>query len=136
MGAWGVLAFDNDGACDWAYELEAVDDLSLVNSTFDAVAGENEYLDAHEASNALAACEVIARLRGNHGYSNAHTKDVDTWVATHRIDPPASILARAEAVIERVLGDRSELRDLWDQSEAIGLEWRRSVEDLRRRLRV
>ena len=27
MGAWGVLAFDNDDANDWAYDLEEADDL-------------------------------------------------------------------------------------------------------------
>jgi Domain of unknown function (DUF4259) len=35
MGAWGVLAFDNDTANDWAYGLEDVADLSLVESAFD-----------------------------------------------------------------------------------------------------
>ena len=28
MGAWGVLAFDNDDANDWAYGLEEADDHS------------------------------------------------------------------------------------------------------------
>jgi len=136
MGAWGVLAFDNDDACDWAYGLKRVGDLSLVVSAFAAVVGGAEYLDAHEASNALAACEVLARLRGKPGYSNPYTECVDAWVASHQIDPPTSILARAEEVIDRVLGDNSELRGLWDDSEAMGPEWRRSVEELRQRLRM
>lgn len=37
MGAWGVLPFDNDEAVDWAYGLDDVDDLSLVESTLAAV---------------------------------------------------------------------------------------------------
>ena len=32
MSAWGVLAFDNDTANDWAYGLDGVDDLGLVES--------------------------------------------------------------------------------------------------------
>lgn len=37
LGAWGVLAFDNDTANDWAYDLEGADDLSLVRSALDEV---------------------------------------------------------------------------------------------------
>jgi hypothetical protein len=37
MGAWGVPAFDNDAANDWAYELEEVHDLSLVETALDEV---------------------------------------------------------------------------------------------------
>jgi hypothetical protein len=27
MGTWGHLPFDNDATTDWAYDLEAIDDL-------------------------------------------------------------------------------------------------------------
>jgi hypothetical protein len=136
MGAWGILAFDNDEACDWAYDLEKVRDLSLVEEAFASVAGPAEYLDAHDACNALAACEVLAGLRGNPGYRNSYTEAVDAWVDLHPMQPSANLLARADVVIERVLGDNSELRDLWDESEALGIQWRKSVEDLRNRLRA
>jgi hypothetical protein len=33
VGAWNVLAFDNDHANDWAYDLDGVSDLSLVESS-------------------------------------------------------------------------------------------------------
>lgn len=133
MGAWGHLAFDNDAANDWAYGLEDVDDLSLVES---ALAGVEEvgadYLDQDLACDALAACEVLARLRGEHGYHNAYTEEVDAWVAAHRITPPASLLARARACVDRVLASNSELRDLW--AEADDSDWAAGVADLRRRL--
>jgi hypothetical protein len=32
MGAWGVRAFDNDDANDWAHDLDGVSDLSLAES--------------------------------------------------------------------------------------------------------
>lgn len=53
MGAWGFLTFDNDDANDWAYELEQVHDLSLVESAFDALGEADDYLDVREASSAL-----------------------------------------------------------------------------------
>src|SRR6476469_3755285 len=96
MGAWGELAFDNDTANDWAYGLDDVDDLSLVESAFDELEEiGDDYLDQDVACSALAACEVIARLQGNPGYENAYTENVDRWVAAHRLKPPAALVARA-----------------------------------------
>ncbi|MGZ3426454.1 MAG: DUF4259 domain-containing protein [Polyangia bacterium] len=136
MGAWGLLAFDNDDACDWAFGLEEATDLSLVESTLDEVADAgDEYLDSVAAANALAACEVVVRCLGNPGYQNAYTKNVDEWVARRKLTPSAALLKRAEAAIERILGDRSELRQLFDEADQ-GPAWRASVEDLRRRLRA
>lgn len=129
MGAWGALAFDNDNANDWAYDLEETSDLSLVETAFAAVGDAETYIDSDDACNALAACEVLARLRGNFGYRNAYTKKVDVWVAKHPCVPPQELLARAASVIDRILGDDSELNELWAGSS----EWLEAVADLRRR---
>lgn len=134
MGAWGTLAFDNDDANDWAYDLEELDDLSLVESAFDAIEEADEYVEAPEASNALAACEVLARLNGKPGYQNAYTEKVDEWVAAHPLKPPPELLTRANSAIDRILGDGSELKDLWSDSDE-NQQWLGSVDDLRQRLR-
>jgi Domain of unknown function (DUF4259) len=84
IGAWGELAFDNDTANDWAYDLADARDLSLVESTFGELeAVGSGYLDQDVACCALAACEVVARLQGHRGYTNAYTANVDRWVAEH-----------------------------------------------------
>lgn len=134
VGAWGELAFDNDTANDWAYDLEDLHDLSLVESAFGELEDAGaDYLDADAACNALAACEVLARLKGNHGYRNAYTEKVDEWAAAHASLPiPPALVQRGVAAIERILGDRSELRELWDEGD--GTSWRATVDDLRRRL--
>jgi hypothetical protein len=132
MGAWGVLAFDNDSANDWAYGLEDVDDLSLIESAFEEAEAAGGFLDTDLATNALAACEVLARLRGKPGYTNAYTEKVDKWVAQHKLVPSPQLLTRASGVIDLVLGEDSELRELWEEGD--GTEWRKSVEDLRQRV--
>jgi hypothetical protein len=133
MGAWGHLAFDNDSANDWAYGLDVVADLSLVEAAFDELEEVgDDYLDQDIACAALAACEVLARCRGNPGYTNAYTKKVDTWVAEHRPLPSAALVKRALASLDRLLGERSELRELW--AGLVGEGWRASIEDLRQRL--
>jgi hypothetical protein len=134
MGAWGELAFDNDQANDWAYGLDEVDDLSLVEAAFEAVETvADDYLELDEASDALAACEVIARLRGKPGYQNAYTEKVDLWVAAHPLKVPAALVGRASAVIDRILGEESELAEVW--AESGDAAWRAGVEDLRQRMR-
>ena len=136
MGAWGELAFDNDDANDWAYGLDEIDDLSLVESAFDELEGIGaEYLDQGLACNALAACEVLARLQGNAAYKNAYTEKVDQWVATHKLRPTPELLTRASAAIDRILGDNSELRDLWDETEDRD-KWHTALTDLRLRLKA
>jgi hypothetical protein len=136
MGAWGHLPFDNDTTNDWAYGLEEVDDLSLVKTAFDELeeAGTN-YLDADIACNALGACEVLARLLGRPGYTNAFTEKVDQWVVAHKIKPPPGLLNRASAAIDRILAKNSELRELWEEGDEAHA-WRGAIEDLRARVRA
>lgn len=134
MGAWGVLVFEDDGAIDWTYDLDGVNDLTLVESTFNELeAVGNEYLEQGAACKALAACELIARLKGNIGYSNSYTEKVDEWVKAHPIMPSSLILTRARAVVDRVFGANSELRDLWVES-GYEAQWHAAIKDLYRRL--
>ncbi|TVS08200.1 MAG: DUF4259 domain-containing protein [Phycisphaerales bacterium] len=133
MGDWGYGAFDNDDAGDWAYDLEESDDLSLVEEAIDTVLEAEGYLDAPDASVALAACEVIARLQGRFGKRDSSTETVDAWVEAHPLRVPPELVERADRAIDRIIGPESELRELWDDagSEA----WLAAVEELRGRVR-
>jgi Domain of unknown function (DUF4259) len=134
MGTWGIGSFENDIACDWVYELEKVNDLSVIERALDEVlnVGE-EYLDSHEAVEALAAAEVIARLKGNPGIGCGYTETVDQWVETNRLIPPQALIEKSLKVIERVLFRPSELVELWGESEYFNA-WEESVKDLSKRL--
>ena len=114
MGAWGELAFENDTAADWVDGLDECEDLALVDAALAAVEEEEDYLDADLGCEALAACEVLARLNGNFGYQTESTEAVDAWVAAHPdLEVSEELVERAHAVIDRILGKRSELRELW-----------------------
>jgi hypothetical protein len=133
MGTWGFDTFDNDTAGDWAYGLEGAADLSYVQATLEqALAAGDDYLDVDEAVEGLAACEVVARLKGNWGARNAYTEIVDGWVESHDIAPPAELIDQAAAVIKRVLAADSELRELWEEEDAG--EWLTVVADLHSRI--
>jgi hypothetical protein len=133
MGTWGFDTFDNDTAGDWAYGLEGVADLSSVRDTLERVlAAGDEYLEVDDACEGLAACEVVARLKGHWGARNAYTEIVDAWVEGHEMAPPADLVDQAAAVIDRVLAADSELRELWEEEDAA--EWLAAVVDLRSRV--
>lgn len=134
MGAWGHDTFDNDTACDWTYLLVESDDLAPVEAAIDAaLAAGTEYLDGDVGAEALAACEVLARLQGRWGPRNAYTESVDDWVTAHPIVPDAEVLERAGRAVDRVLTEPSELLELWDEGGRHE-EWHAAVEDLRLRV--
>jgi hypothetical protein len=134
MGAWGSDPYDNDTANDWAYDLEDADDLSLVRNAISAVAGIGEdYLDSDAACEAIAACEVIARLKGNFGKRDAYTSKVDDWVQAHPTLPPDELVQLALQAIDRILAPRSELTALWDEG-GFNEEWHTKMSDLRTRV--
>lgn len=133
MGAWDVEAFDNDTTCDWKAGLQGVSDLSYVQETLSTVLEtKDEYLDANVACVALAACEVIARLKGNFGYKNSYTESVDQWVESNPQVPSSEVVEMAIAVIDRIQTPPSELMELWEEGD--GSEWHASVDELRQRV--
>ncbi len=134
MGAWATGSFGNDRAGDWAVELRDQEDLSFVEQTLDdLLAIGDDYLDSCEASAGLAACEVIARLKGRWGVRDGDSRNADEWVEAHPQRPPKNLVAKAVAVIDRVLSEPSELLALWADSDDFA-EWQRAVADLRSRV--
>src|SRR5262245_43416403 len=118
MGAWGHNTFDNDTAADWAAELAEAEDLSFVTDTLDEVLDVgDDYLDSDEACRGLAACEVVARLKGNGGARDDSAEGVDRWVAEHPKAPSKALVKKALAVIDRVARPPSELLELWGETK-------------------
>lgn len=134
MGAWSHESFGNDDAADWIAQLEERKDLGLVESTLDAIlAIGDDYLEAPEACEAIAAAEVVARLQGRPGNADADAEAVDEWVAGVKLQAPPALAARARRALDRILTEPSELMELWDESDDAAA-WRASVEDLKARL--
>lgn len=133
MGAWDVDTFDNDTACDWACALEEKNSLNFVEKTLEAIiAVGGEYLDSDEACEALAACEVVARLKGNWGKRDPYTTTVDKWVDANAQVPADSLVELAIKVIDRVQTEPSELLELWEESD--GEAWKEAIDSLRERV--
>lgn len=135
MGTWDVGSFDNDTAVDWSYGLENVSDLSYVEAAFDRLLtfGPIDEVPADAAECAVAAAEVIARLKGNWGQESSYSETVDKWVRGHAITPPSALVAKATHALERLVVNPSELVELWSDAEETG-GWTDAVAELKQRV--
>ncbi|WP_222423724.1 DUF4259 domain-containing protein [Lysobacter antibioticus] len=116
MGTWSHEPFGNDTANDWAYGLEESQDFSLVDEALQRVIDTgDEYLDADVAAEAVAAAEVIAKALGRGTQSDVYTEKVDSWLASSAPELEPGLATKAQSALLRVLGQDSELRELWEE---------------------
>jgi uncharacterized protein DUF4259 len=136
MGAWAADSFGNDDAMDWVFDLQKSSGLNIVRSAIAGVPDSGEYIEAPEASVALAAAEVVAALLGR---PMAELPDeVSAWVNAHRELVPDDDLVRSVRQTCVRIGDdleSSELAQLWAEAAPDDREaWRAGVRSLRERL--
>ena len=127
MGAWGLLFDENDDAADWLAEFGDASDWSAVDQALDC-AGE-DYLEAPDCSNALAAAEVVAAGIGK--ASPRLDPAIVDWVSQF---PEEAERRRGKAtdVLSRIRDD-SELSELWQETEEYA-DWQTSVNETLSRL--
>lgn len=131
MGTWSHESFGNDTANDWAYELEDATDFSVIETALQVALDEgDEYLDADLAMEAIAAVEVIAKRLGKGTQSDVYTEKVDQWLETISEQPSDDLLSLAKRVLERIVADDSELKELWLESDEYEL-WLGNIQQLK-----
>lgn len=131
MGTWSHESFGNDTANDWAYELEDATDFSVIEAALQVALDEgDEYLDADLAMEAIAAVEVIAKRLGKGAQSDVYTEKVDQWLETISEQPSDDLLSLAKRVLERIVADDSELKELWLESDEYEL-WLGNIQQLK-----
>ena len=136
MGAWDHTPFGNDDACDWAGDLRSYEGLAFIAETLERVVKMGEdYLEAPESCEAIAAAEAVARLQGRLGLCNSYTESVDEWVDAHPIPVTPELAQKAQLALDRVLTRPSELLDLWEESEGFNA-WKDTIAELRARIQV
>lgn len=133
MGAWAEDAFGNDTACDWTGDFSDDPSLEKVEEAIDSVLDAEEYLDSDQASEGLVACEIVARLKGNWGEKSAYSEEVDKWVESANITPSAELVKKCHKAITRILGENSELQELWDE-DGENEKWHNEMNNLMKRI--
>jgi hypothetical protein len=119
MGTWDVGPFNNDTAADWCGDLhETAGDerLPLVRATLTAVVDNRDtYLANRLADTAIAAAAVVAsQLPGGEPLVTPYAPDFLLDGGT--LDVPGDIPPLALRALDRIVGDDSEWRDLWEDA--------------------
>lgn len=136
MGTWGVGAFENDGACDHAAGVIDGGGTGLVEEALDRVLETgDDYLEAPEAEEAIAAAEIVARLLGRPGPASDYTAELDAWISRSKPAANSGLAAKAAQAVRRILREPSELLELWQESDDLET-WQTSVYDLLTRLQT
>ena len=133
MGAWGHGSFDNDDAMDWLQEFDGAGAAAATNALSHVTSlNDGDYLEAPEASMALAAAELVAAAPT--GDSSNLPADAGPMLAQHQQSlTGAALVDAARRAVARVLKE-SELKDLWEDSPD-KQAWQDGVQDLLSRLR-
>ena len=131
MGTWGLGPFENDTALDWVWELQE-GGLEVLAGTLRRAAESdpNEYLEAPDGDEAVAAAAVVAAARA--GDEIAVPDEVAAWLAEHRGGIDDTFADAARSALDRVVAPNSELRELFE--EAGEADWISRVTALRAQL--
>ena len=135
MGCWAIGSFGNDSAADWLCDLMETSDLSLVQETIARVLAADGYLDSPDATDALAAVEVVAAALGRPTAEAENEPELLEWIARIKPSPDARLVSDSQKAIDRILAPESELRELWEDTEDFS-DWQAEVTGLRSRLQV
>ncbi len=134
MGTWDVGPFDNDTAADWCGDL---DDAApeqravLIRVALSRIAEHgDEYLDSDDAVEAIAAAAIVAsQLPGGTAIETPYAPDFLLEGGTVEVaDDVPAIAVRA---LDRIVGEDSEWRELWEEAEESFPQALASVESLR-----
>ncbi|HET7461472.1 MAG TPA: DUF4259 domain-containing protein [Longimicrobium sp.] len=129
MGAWGTGVFDNDDALDWFDELERRG-TEAIRVALQSLPGADDYIEGPQASQALAAAEIVAAARARPAADLPG--EATDWVQANSGYVGDELVDLAIDAVTRIRED-SELKDLWEEGDSIG-EWLAVVDDLLARL--
>jgi hypothetical protein len=134
MGAWDYGFFDNDTALDWVAELEDSDNPKAFFKRAFSSALKSSYLDQDDAHAVTVSASYIDYILNGTNYG----EDNEIFVEFVNLHPKLKVDdLRGEAVkaLQKVIGDQSELRELWAENKDDYPHWKSTIEDLIARLK-
>ncbi|MCM2390234.1 DUF4259 domain-containing protein [Streptomyces albipurpureus] len=128
MGTWDIGHFDNDTAADFGHNVDDAPSQKRADVLSDALRrtiATTGFLDSDEGAEAVAAAALIAaQCPGGEPITTAYGPKEPL--------PPLPVELRPLAVeaLDRVLGEESELLELWAESGEADA-WRAGIDQLR-----
>ncbi len=126
MGAWGMGVFDDDTSCEIIEDAidndTSIDDLihkGLSSLSLDYL----EYTECHEIIVAGAMVDAVVNGTGYEGVEN-----LDGWLAKQKKEHAIPYQEKLVVALKRVLGEDSELNELWAENEDDYPTWKSNIE--------
>ena len=135
-GAYGFGSFENDDALDWQQECVRAQGAKSVAEALNGALSlwARMYLQAPEASRAIAAAEVVAAFNGSP--SPELPEPLQAWIKQQPKEPFLTLRPLARKAVTRIAKEsRSELRSLWSEGDGeFYSKWQKVMDGLLRRL--
>jgi hypothetical protein len=137
MGAWGHGYFEDDAALDFMADIEeSKNPKKIINKALD-VAIDADYLENDEGNAVIISATYIDRQLNGSTFSEADRDeplDVDTFPNRYPDVDFSDLRGKVVQALQRLLGEESELKELWKENEEDYPNWRQGVEQLIQRL--
>jgi hypothetical protein len=134
VGAWGVGAFENDAALDWAAELEDTRDWAPVREALALTAASDRVVDGEDPEASVAAAAVVALGIDRSLVESVELPEGVGPFLDEADPPPADLVALAVASLDCILRPDGDLRARWDSDGAAA--WEADITRWRGALRV
>ena len=137
MGAWGHGYFEDDSALDFMADVEESNHPKKVLHRAIQTALKADYLDADDGTAVIVAATYIDRQVNGTRFTPDNLDDplqVDTFPEKYPEISLADLQPMAIEALQKVLGEESEIQELWAENEELYPTWRAGVEQLIRRL--
>ncbi|MFF3559702.1 DUF4259 domain-containing protein [Streptomyces sp. NPDC002574] len=128
MGTWDIGPFDNDTAADFAGDLDEAsmeERESMIRRVLKRAADPADHLITPDAERAVAAAALVVAQHpgGEPACSNYGPSEPLPEL-------PADLRTLAVGALDRVVDERSEIAELWDEATN-GPRWRQDITRLR-----
>ena len=134
MGAWGFGIFDDDAALDFIYELEnSGDEIAEAMAELFQAVNSADYIDSDEGAAVIVCSAIIDAAINNTEYeylSNEH-EDILAFAKNSKL---SELKNSAHSALEKVLGENSEVNELWSETEDYD-SWKNTVASIKERLK-
>ena len=126
MGAWGMGVFDDDTSCEVIED--AMDENILVSDLVKKAlsSSEEEYIEYTECHEIIVAAAMTNALINKVTYEGID--NLENWLSKQAVESVVPFKEKLANALSRVLGDSSELNELWAENEDDYPEWKGNLE--------
>lgn len=128
MGAWGMGIFDDDTSCDIIED--AIENGATIETLVEKAVSIDgsayiEYEDCHQI---IVSAAMVDSLLNDVNHSNS--EEARDWLSRQNADSIIVYKQKLVGLLEKVIGQDSELNELWEENEEDYPEWKGNIQSV------